>query len=219
MSASEQPNLVITGGQGDLARAICARFSEGGWQVKSPGRTKLDVTKPNEVRTYFRHHHPDLLICNAGVIRDAPIAKVGETDWQHVIDVNFHGARRCAITALEAMVARGGGHIIFISSNSAIHPPPGQIAYATAKAALLGITRQLAIEASPENIRVNAILPGFLDTKMTSSVPDVRREAVRSAHTLGRYNTTDAVSSFIWHLHHHLPHTSGQIFQLDSRVG
>jgi len=218
MSASKQPTLVITGGEGDLARAIGARFNEGDWQVKSPGRRELDVTKPNDVRTYFSHHHPDLLICNAGIIRDAPIAKLDQADWQHVIDVNFHGARRCAIATLEAMLERGSGHILFISSNSAIHPPPGQSAYATAKAALLGITRQLAIEAGPKIIRVNAILPGFLDTEMTSTVSDLRREVIRSAHALGRFNTADAVARFIWHLHHDLPHTSGQIFQLDSRI-
>jgi 3-oxoacyl-[acyl-carrier protein] reductase len=218
MTASKQPTLVITGGHGDLARAISTRFSIDNWYVAAPGRGDLDVTRPDAVTAYFAHQHPDLLICNAGVIRDAPIAKLTESDWQHVIEVNFHGARRCAIAAIKRMRSRQSGHIIFISSNSAIHPPPGQAAYAAAKAALFGLTRGLAIEAGPSGIRINGMLPGFLETKMTSTVSDARRDAVRSTHTLDRFNTPDAVAQFIWHLHHDLPHTSGQIFQLDSRV-
>jgi len=219
MNASEQPTLVITGGEGDLAIAIASRFTEGNWRVESPGRLELDVTQPDAVSNYFAMHRPDLLICNAGVIRDSTIARLDETDWQHVVDVNFHGARRCAIAALEAMLLRESGHILFVSSNSAIHPPRGQSAYAAAKAELMGITKQLAVEAGPHNIRINAILPGFLETKMTSAVADRRREDIRSAHTLGRFNTANTVAAFIWHLHHDLLHTSGQIFQLDSRVG
>jgi 3-oxoacyl-[acyl-carrier protein] reductase len=113
----------------------------------------------------------------------------------------------------------GQGHVVFISSHSAIHPPPGQVAYATAKAALLGLTSGLAIELGPEQIRVNAILPGFLETRMTQGVSSLRREQVLSAHTLGRFNTCEAAAAMIAFLHHALPHTSGQMFQLDSRPG
>lgn len=218
MNADSQPQIVITGGHGGLAQAISTRFSIGNWNVATPGRKELDVTDPAAVTAYFSNHQPDLLICTAGVIRDAPIAKLTEGDWQHVIDVNFHGARRCAVAALERMRAYQSGHILFISSNSAIHPPVGQSAYAAAKAALLGLTRDLAIDAGTCQVRVNAILPGFLETKMTDTVSNARRESVRSSHTLGRFNTPDAVASFIWHLHNDLHHTSGQIFQLDSRV-
>ncbi len=219
MSPTRQPQIVITGGQGVLARAICARFASENWLVHAPGRDELDVTIPEAVESYFSRHHPDLLICNAGVIRDAPIAKLRLDDWQHAIDVNFHGARRCAISALTRMQRRESGHIVFISSHSAIHPPVGQAAYAAAKAALLGLTRDLAAEAGTCNVRVNAILPGFLKTTMTTSVSEKRREKIRNSHLLGRFNTPDAVAKFISHLQQELPHTSGQVFQLDSRIG
>ena len=219
MSENRKLQLVITGGHGGLARAITARFAESGWQVHAPGREELDVTIPEDVESYFSRHQPDLLICNAGVIRDAPIARLGPDDWQHVIDVNFHGARRCAISALAGMQRREFGHIVFISSNSAIHPPVGQTAYAAAKAALLGLTRDLAVEAGAHNVRVNAILPGFLETPMTTGVSETRSEVVRNTHSLGRFNTPDAVAAFISHLQHELPNTSGQVFQLDSRIG
>ena len=62
------------------------------------------------------------------------------------------------------------------------------------------------------------MLPGFLDTAMTRGLAASRRTEVTAAHTLGRLNTPEAAAAFIVHLHHHLPHTSGQVFQLDSRI-
>jgi len=83
---------------------------------------------------------------------------------------------------------------------------------------LLGLTRALAAAHGARGIRVNAILPGFLDTRMTREVTARRREAVLGEHTLGCFNTPAAVAGFIRFLHEHLPHTSGQVFQLDSRL-
>jgi 3-oxoacyl-[acyl-carrier protein] reductase len=210
--------IIITGGNGGLARAIAARFADGGWQVDAPGRTALDVTDTASVKSYFATRTPDLLVCNAGVIRDKPLARLTNSDWQDVIDVNFHGARRCAAACLDAMAARGGGHVVFISSFSALHPPAGQSAYAAAKAALIGLAQGLATEVGAHGVRLNVVLPGFLETPMTHAVSAARRAEILASHTLGRFNTPQAVAAFLWHLHHDLPHTSGQVFQLDSRI-
>ena len=80
------------------------------------------------------------------------------------------------------------------------------------------LAKSLARELGPAGIRVNTLLPGFLDTPMTAGLSGERREEVRRAHVLGRFNTPEAVASFLVHLHDHLPHTSGQVFQLDSRI-
>lgn len=218
ISVESQPVVTITGGRGDLALSIRQRFLQGNWHVDSPGRSELDVTDALAVSGYFLSRNPDLLICNAGMIRDAIIPKLDEPDWQRVMEVNFHGARRCAVAALDGMLRRGSGHVVFISSNSAIHPRRGQSAYSAAKAALLGLTRDLAREVGNQGVRVNAILPGFLETKMTSSLSHNDRESVRASHALGQFNEPDVVASFIWHLHHDLIRTSGQFFQLDSRT-
>jgi 3-oxoacyl-[acyl-carrier protein] reductase len=116
------------------------------------------------------------------------------------------------------MLARNTGHIIFISSFSALHPPLGQVAYAAAKAALLGYVADLAGRHGRSNIRVNAVLPGFLETRMTETVSARRRSEILAAHALERFNTCREAAGFIRFLHHDLPHTSGQVFQLDSRV-
>ena len=212
-------HLVITGGSGGLGRALVAAFQSPCWQLAAPGRDELDVTDAAAVATYFSERRVDLLICAAGVTRDAPLARLEESAWDQVMAVNLGAAAACAAAVLPGMLARGCGHLVFISSFSARHPPPGQVAYATAKAGLLGLTHQLACRHGRHGIRVNAILPGFLDTPMTRHLSAKRRAAILAEHSLGAFNTPAAVAAFIHHLHHLLPHTSGQFFQLDSRCG
>lgn len=210
--------VVITGGRGGLGTAIATVFVEVGWEVLAPSRTELDVTDPAQIRRYFEGLAPDLLVCTAGTIRDSLLARASENDWNTVMEVNYHGAAECAQAVLPAMMERGHGHIIFISSFSALHPPLGQVAYAAAKAALLGLTKDLAHSHGPKGIRINAILPGFLETKMTQSVQENRVHEIRAAHALGTFNTVDTAAKFIQFLQERLPHTSGQVFQLDSRT-
>lgn len=211
-------HLVITGGSGGLGRAIIEVFAAASWKIAAPSRAELDVTDPAAISKYFEGRPVDLLVCAAGVIWDAPLARLDESSWDEVLAVNYQAAAACAAAVLPRMIDRGCGHLIFISSNSALHPPIGQLPYATAKAALLGLTASLARINGRHGIRVNAILPGFLETPMTESVSGKRKAKVLDDHALGRFNTAAAVARFIRSLHEDLPHTSGQVFQLDSRI-
>lgn len=212
--------VLISGGQGDLAQAIARAFCQTGAEVLAPGRELLDVADPASVDSYFSGLEAlDLFIANAGLADDCLLARCREADWDRQLEVNLHGAFRCARAAIPPMLRRRCGHLIFISSHSALHPPAGQAAYAAAKAGLIGMGKSLARELGAENIRVNLILPGFLETKMTQHISPARREAVQRAHSLARFNSEEAVASFLVHLHRQLPHTSGQVFQLDSRIG
>lgn len=208
---------VISGGNGGLARALRMALDDAAWQVRAPGRSELDVTDGEAVTAYFSGRAVDLLVCAAGVTADGPLARMEPAAWDRVVAVNFEGAARCAAAVIPGMRARGTGHIVFLSSHSACHPPAGQAAYAAAKAALHGLAASLAGRHGSTGIRVNVVLPGFLDTPMTASVTPGRREEVLRSHALGRLNTPAAAASFIRFLHEQLPHTSGQVFQLDSR--
>jgi len=210
-------HAVITGGTGGLGSVIAGVLRDHCWDVASPGSKQLDVRDPENVRTYFRNRQVDLLICSAGITRDALLTKLDEERWDNVMDVNLRGAKRCAEAVIPEMSVRGAGHVIFISSHSAVRPPHGQAAYAASKAALLGLTQEFAAVFGASNIRVNAILPGFLETPMTKNVAMPRKAQVLAEHHLNRFNTAEAVAGFVRFLHEELPDTSGQIFQLDSR--
>lgn len=212
-------HALVTGGQGDLGSRIASLLHEAGISVEAPGREQLDVADPDSVRDYFKTLPPlDLVVANAGLSIDQLIARTRESDWDRQMEANLNGSFRCAKAALKPMLRRRRGHLVFISSHSAIHPPAGQAAYASAKAGLVGLAKSLAREVGPAGIRVNVILPGFLDTRMTARVSASRREAVLRQHALGRLNTVDSVAGFLLHLHQHLLQTSGQVFQLDSRA-
>ncbi|MES2660325.1 MAG: SDR family NAD(P)-dependent oxidoreductase [Verrucomicrobiota bacterium] len=210
-------HLVITGGSGGLGRAVIDAFTCPEWNIAAPSHSELDATDSVAIRGFFESRSVDLLVCAAGLTRDALLSRTDESTWDEVLAVNFQGAADSANAVLPRMIERGTGHIVFISSQSAIHPPTGQAAYATAKASLLGLTRSLARRHGAHGIRVNVILPGFLETGMTQTVSEKRKAEILGSHHLGRFNTPAAVAGFIRFLHHGLPHTSGQVFQLDSR--
>src|SRR3990172_6706300 len=111
----------------------------------------------------------DILVNNAGITKDRSLMMMSKEDWSDVIDTDLTGVfnitRACIITFLK----QKSGNIVNISSVSGIHPLPGQVNYAAAKAGVIGFTKALAQEVAPYNIRVNAVAPGFVDTDMTGT--------------------------------------------------
>lgn len=215
----DRPVALITGGHGCLAQALASVLTAEGWQVHAPGKADFDVRAPSSIAAWFGgRQRLDLLVNNAGLRRDALFSKLTETDWTGVLDTNLRGAWRCCQAAMPVMNRQGCGHIVNIGSFSARHGLAGQAAYGAAKAGLLALTQSLAAECGPDNIRVNAVLPGWMPTPFNADLPAAVHEAVRARHHLHRFNTPEHTARFILALHG-MAHTSGQVFQLDSRPG
>ena len=213
------PVALITGGKGALAQALVSVLTAEGWQVHAPGKTELDVREPSSIAAWFTgRERLDLLVNNAGLRRDAAFQKLTENEWDEVMSTNLTGAWRCCRAALPVMRRQGAGHMLNLGSHTARHGVAGQAAYGAAKAGLLALTQSLAAELAPDNIRVNAVLPGWLPTSFNSDLSGTVHEAVRTRHHLQRFNTPEHTARFIACLHA-MEHTSGQIFQLDSRTG
>ncbi len=215
-----KPVALITGGEGDLARSVRAELEAAGFEVSAPGRAELDVTSKASVTSFFAGLKPlDLLVNNAGLCRDAAMVKMSEHDFDRVLDVNLKGAFLVSQAAVKLMAKQRRGHIVNVGSYSALSGPRGQANYAAAKAGLIGLTHSLAQEYGARNVRVNCVLPGFLETKMTRHLLEdaVFREGLMNAHALGRLNTPQDAARFIAFLHT-MESISGQVFQLDSRV-
>jgi 3-oxoacyl-[acyl-carrier protein] reductase len=156
----------------DLEEAACKDTVEA---IGSVGGTAIpigcDVTKPDQVeaavaRTVEELGWLDVLVNNAGLIRDNLLFKMSDDDWGLVIDTHLRGSFNCARQAQRHMVERRWGRIVNLSSTSALGNR-GQTNYSTAKAGLQGMTKTLAIELGPFNINVNAVAPGFIETDMT----------------------------------------------------
>lgn len=213
-----QPAVLITGGEGDLARALHERFTAEKWNVLAPGHGELDVTQPDSIARYFSTlTRLDLLINNAGIIRDGLLAQMKQEAWDAVINVSLRGSFLCTQAALPLMQRQKSGHILFISSRSARSGPRGQANYAAAKAGMVAFCQSVAREYGDENIRANAIFPGYLETRMNRHLPTDVVLSHRNENVLRRFNTVDSVSRFVTHVAT-MEHTSGQIFTLDSRI-
>lgn len=157
----------------------------------------------------------DVLVNNAGITRDGLLVMLREDDWDRVQGVNLTGPFLTTRACVPLMEEAGGGHIVNISSRSGTKGKAGQAAYSASKAGLVGLTFTVARELGPRNIRVNAVLPGYMPTDMGTSAEKAMTQA-REHSALGRLADPVETASFIaW-----LTGTAGitgRVFDLDSR--
>lgn len=137
------------------------------------------------------------LVNNAGERREALLAMMGDDDWDAVLDANLGGTFRCCRAVLRGMLVRRRGAIVNVASLSALHGIAGQAAYAASKAGVLGLTRALAREAGRRQVRVNAVVPGFVSTDLTAGLPEAAVAALRAGESLPGGTTAGAVAAAV----------------------
>jgi acetoacetyl-CoA reductase len=161
------------------AEVVASIQAEGGSAIAEAG----DVSSYEDVAAMFerikgRYGRLDVLVNNAGILRDRTFKKMSITDWHEVIDTNLTSVMNCCHAAVPALVENGWGRIVNISSFVGQMGNFGQSNYSAAKAGLLGFTKSLAIELARSNITVNAVCPGFVETEMWASVPPKIQEKI-----------------------------------------
>lgn len=137
----------------------------------------------------------DVLVNNAGVTRDALFAMSSRADWDETLAVNLGGIFDCTQAVARPMMARGSGAIINVSSVSALRAGDGRASYATSKAGILAFTRVVARELAPHGVRVNAIVPGYVETGMAARMDHARRDQARAAIPIGRFGASEEIAA------------------------
>ena len=158
----------------------------------------------------------DILINNAGITRDNLALRLSESDWDKVITVNLKGAFLCSKFCAKYMVKQRQGKIVNISSIIGIIGNPGQANYSASKAGLIGLTKTFAKELGSRNICVNAIAPGYIQTKMTDVLPDKVKEEMLKRIPLNRFGTADDVAKAVVFLSsNEANYITGQVLVVD----
>jgi NAD(P)-dependent dehydrogenase (short-subunit alcohol dehydrogenase family) len=206
--------MIVTGAASGLGKCIAEHAARAGYEVgvldlvleqaqavaNSIGGVALeaDVSDPASVARAFETfgETPDVLINNAGILRTGPLLDHSLEDFRRVVEINLTSVFSVARIAARRMKAAGGGCIINMSSINGINPSTQCGAYATAKAGVIALSRQMSLEWGAYNIRVNSVAPGFIDAGMQAPFfenPDVRR--LRSnAVPLKRLGSADDVA-------------------------
>lgn len=222
--------VLITGAAGGIGLALVSACLQHGWYVFANVRNQAswaslqsalekqssdssqycqplvyDVTEPEKVKGAFneiRKSGKQLqgLVNNAGVMQDSALGMTSLSDFTQQMTVNVTASFQHMQLAARLMTRQKSGSIVNISSIVALDGSAGQVAYATSKAALLGMTKSAAKELAPFGISVNAVAPGFIDTNMTATYQDQKREKVLAQIALGHEGKPSDVSALVLHL-------------------
>jgi len=139
----------------------------------------------------------DILVNNAGITRDNLLLRIGDEEWDAVLNVNLKGAFNCCKAVARAMMKQRYGRIVNITSVVGLAGNAGQANYSSSKAGLIGLTKSLAKELGSRNIAVNAVAPGFITTVLTDVLSQELKEAAIKATPLGRHGTPQDVANAV----------------------
>jgi 3-oxoacyl-[acyl-carrier protein] reductase len=158
----------------------------------------------------------DILVNNAGLTRDNLILRMSEEEWDAVLAANLKGAYFTIKAVTKGMMKRRSGRIINITSVVGITGNKGQANYAASKAGLIGLTKSVAREYASRNVLVNAVAPGFIETDMTSALPDEAKAAMLGGVSLGRPGRPEDIAGAVLFLASDLAgYITGQVLAVD----
>jgi 3-oxoacyl-[acyl-carrier protein] reductase len=232
---------IVTGGSGGIGQAIVQTLAAAGMDVVftyrgntaaaealvaacPAGKVTAEVVdiRNSEACNAFvekvadRFGRIDLLVNNAGVIRDNPLTALEDDDIKTVIDTNVIGTFNMARAVAPYMVSKRRGRIVNISSVAGEKGGRGQTNYAASKGAINAFTRSLAVELAPRNITVNAVAPGVIDTEMSRPVRELAGDAVTSRILLKRIGQPEEIAHAVWFLaSRYASYITGQVLHVD----
>ena len=216
-----EQTALVTGASRGIGRAVALELARGGWnvcvnyleqrgaamevvsQIEALGRhaiaVQADVADRQAVETMARTAAAglgpvSLLVNNAGVSPHGLFQDTSDAEWERVLAVNLTGARNAIQAVLPHMLSEKQGCIVNISSIWGLRGASCEVAYACSKAAIIGLTRSLALELAPSGIRVNCVAPGCIDTDMVKVLGPETREMLVEETPLGRLGTPEDIA-------------------------
>jgi len=232
---------IVTGGSRGIGRAVVQRLAAAGMDVVFTYRENataaaevISATSGAKItaesvdvrdatacaafveKVFDRFGRIDLLVNNAGVIRDNPLAALETTDVREVLETNVEGTFNMTRAVVPFMISQRRGKIVNVSSISGEKGGRGQTNYAASKGAINAFTRALAVEVSPRGINVNAVSPGVIETEMSRAVREMAGDQVKSRILLRRFGQPEEVAHAVWFLSsRYADYITGQVLNVD----
>ena len=227
--------VLVTGGNRGIGYAIAQEFIAQGHRVAVTARSgdgpegaltvRADVTDAASVDQAFSEVEATLgpvevLVANAGITRDTLLLRMTEDEFTSVIDTNLTGAFRVVKRASKGMLKARFGRIVLISSVVGLYGSPGQVNYASSKAALVGMARSLTRELGARNITTNVVAPGFIQTDMTDELSEAQQAEYQKTIPLGRFAAPEEVAKVVaWLAGDDAGYISGAVIPVDGGLG
>lgn len=210
--------VIVTGGSRGIGRAVVERFAGQGARVYFTYHQREDEARAVAAcgaepiqcsqadgpaieaavdRIQSTAGRLDVLVNNAGITSDQFLMLMPEADWQKVLDVNLNGAFRWCKAVTRPMLLARSGVILNVASVSGLVGVPGQTNYSASKGALIAFSRSLAAELGAKGIRVNTVVPGFIETDMTARLPRAIKERSRERILLRRFGRPEEVATVL----------------------
>lgn len=205
-------------GSSEAAQAIVAAGQAAGLAIAAE---QIDVRDSAACvaaveRIVERRGRIDVLVNNAGIIRDNPLVAFEDADVRDVLDTNVVGTFNLTRAVAPHMISKRAGRIINIGSVSGEKGGRGQTNYAASKGAIHALTRALAVELAPRKITVNCVAPGVIETEMSQDVRDLADDAIKSRILLRRYGKPEEIAYAVWFLaSDYAGYVTGQVFGVD----
>ena len=200
------------------ARGVTAALIDAGIEGRG---VVLDVTHGESVLNVVNQIEENfgpisILVNNAGITRDNLLLRMKDEEWDDILDTNLSSVFRVTKACLRGMVRARRGRVITVTSIVGATGNPGQTNYAAAKAGLVGFTKSLASEVASRGITVNGIAPGFIETDMTSSLEQSRRDALVTAIPLGRLGVgKDVAAAAVFLASREASYITGQVIHVN----
>jgi len=206
---------LVTGGSRGIGRAIALELARGGAQVvlgynsgaadaeevakEAGGRAvQADVSDPEQAKRLVEEAGGiDILVNNAGLTRDGLLARMPDADWRDVIETNLSSVFYTCRAAVRGMMKKRAGSIVNVSSIVGVHGNWGQTNYGASKAGIIGFTKSLARELGSRNVRANVVAPGYVNTRLTSVLPEEAQQAMLANTPLGRLGDPEDVAGAV----------------------
>jgi 3-oxoacyl-[acyl-carrier protein] reductase len=205
--------VIVTGGAAGIGRATVEGFEQQGarvvvWDLPEVNVTNADVVNQAAQDVIAKHSRIDVLVNNAGIVRDAQLVKwkdgavtgmMDDATFDAVVDVNLKGVFYCTRAVVPHMIENGGGVVLNASSIVGLYGNFGQTNYAATKAGVISFTKTWARELGKFNIRVNCVAPGFISTEMVKAMPQKVLDTMAAKTPLAKLGEpADIANAYVW---------------------